>query len=72
MIEIKVTEEILPTIAGQVTFYTNPCPFGEKPMSEEVAKVGSTQCKLCRHYGILQEKHIDQENTVKSVLCNHV
>lgn len=64
MESIKVEKEVIRGMAGPVTYFTKPCPYGEKPMSYDgkSAMVGSVQCKMCQHHG---------GQTEESVKCNH-
>ena len=61
--KIKVESEVICGMAGPVTYFTKQCPYGEKSLFGGVSAVGSTACKMCRHYA----GQVDDGN----ILCNH-
>lgn len=61
---IKIESEVLRGMAGEMTYHTMLCPFNVIGIGGSLAKVGSTQCQMCQHYGGVTD---DSE----SVVCNH-
>lgn len=64
---IQIESEIIRGMAGEVRYYTKPCPHGEKGIGNAIAMVGSSQCQMCQHYGGVEKV----SDLVENVVCNH-
>lgn len=60
--KILIIKEEVPTMAGPVTYYTAPCPYGQQGICQKTANVGSSDCQMCSYFGEIEDD---------KVICKH-
>ncbi len=72
MAKIKADFLVIITMAGPVKFYKNQCPHGRQAFYGGIAKVGSTECQLCPHFGGKNQYLVEGTVLVgEDVECKH-